>query len=93
MFAPLGANSGSSSYNSSTWIFNRMTASTGGAGSSDVDDFDDFDDFCQAQLAYAALFAQGVVNNVESLMFAEEIWSDVRFGVVAVKVGAKRGGI
>ena len=34
--------SGSSSYNSSTWIFNRMTASTGGTGSSDVDDFDDF---------------------------------------------------
>ena len=42
MFAPLGANSGSSSYNGSTWIFNRMTASTGGTGSSDVDDFDEF---------------------------------------------------
>ena len=66
MFEPLGANSGSSSYNSFSWIFNRMTASTGGTGSSDVDDFDDFDDFCQAQLVYALLFAQGVVNSVES---------------------------
>ena len=33
------------------------------------------------------------MNNVESLMFAEGIWSDVRFGVVAVEVGAERGGI
>ena len=87
MFAPHGSNSGSSSYNGSTWIFNRMTVFTGGTGSSDVDDFDDF---CQAQLAFAALFAQGVVNNVQSLMFAEGTWSDVRFGVVAVEVGAKR---
>ena len=41
MLSLLGANSGSSFYNSSTLIFNRMTASTGGAGPSDVEDFDD----------------------------------------------------
>ena len=46
-----------------------MTASTGGAGLSDVDDFDDF---CRAQLAYAALFAQGVVNNLNPLCLQRE---------------------
>ena len=69
MLAPLGANSGSSSYNSSTLGFNRMTAPTGGAGPSDVEDFDDL---CRAQLAHAALLAQGVVNNVESLCLQRE---------------------
>ena len=33
------------------------------------------------------------MNSIESLMFAEGSWSDVRFGVVAVEVGAVRGGI
>ena len=33
------------------------------------------------------------MNSVESLMFAEGTWSDVRFGVVAVEVGAERGGV
>ena len=42
MLAPLGANSGSSIYDSSALIVNSMTASTGGAGPSDVEDFDDF---------------------------------------------------
>ena len=91
MLAPLSAGLGYAvGENSSTWIFDRMTASTGGAGPSD---FEDFDDLCRAQLAYAALLAQGVVNNVESLMFAEGTWSYVRFGAVAVEAGAERGGI
>ena len=89
MLSLLGANSGSSFYNSSTLIFNRMSASTGGAGPSDVEDFDDL---CQAQLAHAALLAQGVVNIFESLMFAEGAGSDGGFGAVVVEVGAGKGG-
>ena len=73
MLAPLGANSGFSSYNSSTLISNWMTASTGGAGPSDVEDFDDLR---RAQLAHTTLSPQGVVNDVESLIFAEGTWSE-----------------
>ena len=88
MLAPLGANSGSSFYDSSALIVNSMTASTGGAGPSDVKDFDDF---CQAELAYTALLAQGVVNTVESLIFAEGTGSEGRFGAAAFEIGAGGG--
>ena len=88
MLAPLGANSGSSFYDSSALIVNSMTASTGGAGPSDVEDFYDF---CQAQLAYAALLAQGVVNTIESLIFAEGTGSEEGFGAAAVGIGAGGG--
>ena len=79
MIAPLSAGLGSAvGENSATWIFNRMPASTGGAGPSDVEDFDDI---CRAQLAHAALLAQGVVNIVESLVFAEGTRSAWGIGV------------
>ena len=90
MLAPLGANSGSSFYDSSALIVNSMTASTGGAGPSDVEDFDDF---CQAQLAHAALLTQGVVNIVESLIFAEGTRSGWGIGVAVAEVGVARLGI
>ena len=90
MLATLGANSGSSLYDSSALIFNSMTASTGGAGPSDVEDFDDF---CRTQLAYTTLLAQGVVNTVESLIFAEGTGSEGRFGAAAVEIGVGGGGV
>ena len=67
-----------------------MPASTGGAGPSDVEDFDDI---CRAQLAHAALLAQGVVNIVESLIFAEGTRSAWGIGVAVAEVGVGRIGI
>ena len=91
MLAPLSAGLGSAvGENSATWIFNRMPASTGGAGPSDVEDFDDI---CRAQLAHAALLAQGVVNIVESLIFAEGTRSAWGIGVAVAEVGVARIGV
>ena len=91
MLAPLSAGLGSAvRENSATWIFNRMPASRGGAGPSDVKDFDDI---CQAQLAHVALLAQGVVNIVESLKFAEGTRSAWGIRVAVAEVGVARIGI
>ena len=91
MLAPLSTGLGSAvGENSATWIFNRVPASTGGAGPSDVEDFDDI---CRAQLAHAALLAQGVVNIVESLIFAEGTRSAWGIGVAVAEVGLTRIGI
>ena len=88
MFAPLGANSGFPLYEGFAWSIGIMNASACGARPSDVKDFDDF---CQAQLAYAALLAQGIMNNVESFICAEGTGSDWSFGAAIVEVGA--GGV
>ena len=89
VLAPLGANSGSSLYDGSTLIVDSMNASTCWAGQSDVEDFDDFR---QAQLAYAALLAQGLMNAVETFISAEGTGSEWGFGAAAVEIGAGGGG-
>ena len=67
-----------------------MNAPTCGTGPSDVEDFDDF---CRAQLAHAALLAQGVMNIVKSLVFAEGTGSEGGFEAAAVEIGVVRIGI